>query len=137
MNGLTVKSSTTTQFLITNDISKGGPMNIVQTKSNPNTTFIPVDPRTIEINKNDPTSVGVNINSVEGGSAGLKFQLGDDYFFFSTRLDYNGFKVGLSNSSFTDADSNAISIKAELKVGNLDIVADYISNSGSINVGPL
>jgi hypothetical protein len=112
MSVLSVKSTTTTRFLITNDVSQGGPLTIVETKSNPNTTFIPKDPKTIEIYKNDPSSVGVSIDSEAGGSAGLEFQFGEVNFFFLTRLDYNGFKVGLSASNFTDADSNATSTTA-------------------------
>jgi hypothetical protein len=135
--GLTVKSSTTTQFLITNSVSKGGPMLIVETKLDPNTTFIPTDPKPLKIYKNAPISVGVNMSSDAGGKAGLEFQLGEDSFFFSTRLDYSGFKVGLSPTSFDDADSNATSSSDGLKVGHLDVIANYIGNSGSINVGPL
>jgi hypothetical protein len=112
MSALSVTSSTTTQFLITNDVSKGGPMKIVETKSNPNTTFIPKDPKIIKIYKNQAQSVGVIMSGDAGGAAGLEFQLGDDSFFFWTRLDYGGFKVGLSTTSFDDADANATSTTA-------------------------
>ena len=112
-------------------------MNIVQTKSNPNTTFIPTDPTTINFYKNAPVSVGVIMSSSTRGGAGFEFQLGSDNFYFWTRLDYGGFKVGLSVISFGDADANATSTVARLTVGKLDVTASYVGNSGSINVGPL
>lgn len=110
-------------------------MLIVETKLDPNTTF-PTDPKPLKIYKNAPISVGVNMSSDAGGKAGIEFQLGEDSFFFSTRLDYSGFKVGLSPTNFDDADSNATSSSYELKVGHLYVIASYIGNSGSINVGP-
>ena len=111
-------------------------MKIVETKLDPNTTLIPTDPTTLRIYKNAPITVGVIMSGDAGGKAGLEFQFGDVSFFFSTRLEYNGFTVGPSPTSFDDADSNATSTQAELKVGHLDVIANYIGNSGSINVGP-
>jgi hypothetical protein len=87
-------------------------MKIVETKSNPNTTFIPKDPKIIKIYKNQAQSVGVSINSDAGGNAGLEFQFGDNDFFFSTKFESGEFKVGLSASSFADADAKATSTTA-------------------------
>ena len=69
-----------------------------------------------------------------GGSAGLEFDLGYDLFFFWVRLENGEFKVGLSDSSFDDADSNASSNRAELKVGKIHVIASNVGNSGFISV---
>lgn len=107
---------------------------IVETKPNPNTTFIPKNPKVMKIYKYAPVSVGISINSDAGGNAGLEFQLGDDSFFFSTKFESGEFKVGLSASSFADADAKATSNTSQLNVGRLDVTANYIGNSGSIAV---
>lgn len=74
------------------------------------------------------------MNSECGKGAGLQFFFKDTTFFFFTRLEYDGFKVGLSASSFEDADSNATSTEAELIVNRIKVVVNYRINSGTINI---
>jgi hypothetical protein len=52
------------------------------------------------------------IISGNAGAAGLEFQLGGDFFYFSTKLESGELKFGLSDSSFADADAKATSTTA-------------------------
>jgi hypothetical protein len=74
------------------------------------------------------------IISGNAGAAGLEFQLGGDFFYFSTKLESGELKFGLSDSSFADADAKATSTRAWLKVGMLNVIVDNFGNSASIDI---
>lgn len=79
----------------------------------------------------------INVVNEGGKGAGLQFHLEGTklFFYFFARLEYDGFKVGLSSENFNHANSNAISTEAELKVGGMiKVVARFERNLGTINV---
>ena len=87
--------------------------------------------------RNYPISLSFIVQDQNEGRAGLEFRLMDDVFFFSVRLSQDGIQIGLSAASFTDADSQAVSSKADMKTQRLDISAGFTGDVGYITVNPL
>ena len=93
----------------------------------------PKDPKTLQIIRGSPKSVGISVNGPSGG-AGFQFVLGGDTFFFYASLDEDGVKVGLSANNLDDAKASCIPIEMTLQTKTLDIYASFVGDSGKIVV---